>query len=140
MMDFLFPVGQLSLFCVGLALAMHIFYAAELLGKAPHYLKALLMPVTVASGVMMMWAGVWGNFVIGGVAAMIGCAGSTGIMLSAWASGAYISRTFQQMADLKAMNQRQIYDLYAATDGLVTESGFKELVAQEARRKKCIES
>lgn len=130
-----FFIGQVVAFVVGATLAMHVFYAAELMQRAPHYVKAVLMPLAVSSGVTLMWAAVWGNFVVGGIAAL-GCAFSAvAIMMAAWGNGNYLSRTFQQAHDLRAMTNKQIYDLMAATDGLVTESGFVELLAQEARRK-----
>jgi hypothetical protein len=128
------------LLVVGLWVAGHHFCASNALKRAPVFVKLLLMPATVASGVGMAWAAVFygsGMAVLFAVPAVV-CMSITEALV--WRAGAYISAAFERQAEVKARERREFNRIMNQTTGpaydlsdLVTPSG-EEVVQDMARR------
>lgn len=137
------PALRVILFLTGAWVAGHYLCAGNALRKAPHYVKAILMPITVMSGVGMSWAA-WfhgsGVAVLFSVPAVI-CMSCAEALV--WRAGAYISDAFDLQARVQEATERGVqlslnmarHSVKYVTDGIVTESGAQELQASEQRAK-----
>jgi hypothetical protein len=137
------PVLRVTLFLTGAWVAGHYLCAGNFLKKAPHYIKALLMPCTVVSGVGMSWAA-WhhgsGVAMLFSVPAVICMSISEA---SVWRAGAYISAAFDLQENIKEASARSLRmslrlakdGVSYVTEGIVTDSGLQELQAAEQRAK-----
>lgn len=102
------------MFFAGLGVSAHHLAAAAALKRAPHIVKGLSMPLTVASGVGMVVMAVVGN-----VPAALQCAlgmvigmGITEIMV--WRAGAFISHELDRQAEIHERARRQVDQLKSA--------------------------
>lgn len=137
------PILRVILFLTGAWVAGHYLCAGNALRKAPHYVKAILMPITVMSGVGMSWAA-WfhgsGVAVLFSVPAVI-CMSCAEALV--WRAGAYISDAFDLQARVREATERGVqlslnmarHSVDYVTEGIVTHSGAKELQASEKRAK-----
>jgi hypothetical protein len=140
MPDFNLPDVALRalMLAVGLWVAGHHFCASNALRRAPLFVKMLLMPATVASGVGMAWASVFygsGMAVLFAVPAVV-CMSVTEAMV--WRAGAYISAAFERQAEMRqrereGFNRMMHYTTAPAYDlsDLVTQNGMQELEQKE---------
>jgi len=129
---------RIVLLSAGLWVAGHHFCASNALKRAPVFVKLLLMPATVASGVGMAWASVFygsGMAVLFAVPAVV-CMSITEAMV--WRAGAYISAAFERQAEVKSRERREFNRIMSRTTGpaydlsdLVTPSGLQELEQKE---------
>lgn len=137
------PMLRLVLFLTGVWVAGHYLAAGNFLKRAPHFVKALLMPCTVASGVGMCWAAALhgsGVAVLFAVPAVV-CMSCMEALV--WRAGAYISAAFDTQAKIMdsakrslRMALREAHDsVDYATEGILTDGGLQELRAAEERVK-----
>lgn len=95
------------MFLAGLGIAAHHLAAAAALKRAPHLLKGVSMPLTVASGVGMAVMSASGN--VNGALycslAMVVGMGVTEIVV--WRAGAYISTELERQARIHEMARIQ---------------------------------
>lgn len=137
------PALRVVLFLTGAWVAGHYLCAGNALRKAPHYVKAILMPITVMSGVGMSWAA-WfhgsGVAVLFSVPAVI-CMSCAEALV--WRAGAYISDAFDLQARVQEAAERGVqlslsmarHSVEYVTEGIVTPSGAQEIKASEQRAK-----
>lgn len=137
------PALRVVLFLTGAWVAGHYLCAGNFLKKAPHYIKALLMPCTVVSGVGMSWAA-WHHG--SGVAVLFSVPAVVCMSLAeaaVWRAGAYISAAFDLQESIKEASAKSLrmslrmaqHGVDYVTDGIVTDSGLQELQAAEQRAK-----
>lgn len=98
----------------GLGVSVHHLAAAAALRRAPHIVKGVAMPLTVASGVGMVVLAAMGN-----VPAALHCAlgmvvgmGITEVMV--WRAGAYISAELDRQAAVQADARAKVNHIKAA--------------------------
>lgn len=101
------PALRVWLVVTGLLVAGHYHAMAAATGRAPFFIKFMLLPLLTASGVGMVWAGGMGQLAMGALFA-IGAAGlMVGVNLAVWASGAYVSAQFERAAAMKDQIARE---------------------------------
>lgn len=137
------PALRVILFLTGAWVAGHYLCAGNALRKASHYVKAIMIPTTVVSGVGMCW-GAW--FHGSGVAVLY--AVPVAICLSiidalVFRAGSYISDAFDLQARVQEATERGVrlsvnmakHSVEYVTEGIVTPSGAQEIQASEQRAK-----
>lgn len=129
-------------FGVGVWTAGHYFLGANALEKAPHWVKLILFPSLVMSGIGLCFAAVvYGSGMVFLLAAPLV------LVLSikdycVWRAGAYMSTALDRQARMKE-RMRQAYNLYRsdltapveAVSDFLTPSGFDEIKKSEERAK-----
>lgn len=117
----------------GLWIAGHHHCMANYVTKAPHYVKALLLPAITASGVGMAICAVMGNVWVGAVFGTMSAVLMSIVSFTVWRSGLYVSRQLARAYDVRRRHKAIINDIVArGTDmaDILTVDG-----EEEARRK-----
>jgi hypothetical protein len=102
------------MFFAGVGVSAHHIAAATALKRAPHIVKGVSMPLTVASGVGMVVMAITGDTATGLRCAlgMVVGMGITEVMV--WRAGAYISAELDRQAEVHEMSRRKVNHLKAA--------------------------
>ena len=117
----------------GLWIAGHHHCVANYITKAPHFIKALMLPAVTASGVGMAVCGAVGNVYVGAVFGTSAAVAMSIVSFSVWRSGLYVSRQLARAYDVRRRHKAIINDIVArGTDmaDILTMEG-----EEEARRK-----
>lgn len=88
----------------GLWIAGHHHCVANYITKAPHFIKALMLPAVTASGVGMAVCGLMGNLYVGALFGTLAAVTMSIVSFSVWRSGVYISN---QLARAYEVRRRQ---------------------------------
>lgn len=96
------------MFFAGVGVSAHHIAAAAALKRAPHMVKGFSMPITVASGVGMIFMAVTGDTQAGLKCALGMVVGMGVTELMVWRAGAYISDRLDQQAEIHEMARRQV--------------------------------
>lgn len=91
----------------GLLVAGHYHCMANFIGRAPHAVRALVLPSISGAGIGMAFCGAVGATLQG---ALFGAA-AAGLMavinLAAWGAGAYVSAQLERAAEMRAQIRRE---------------------------------
>lgn len=118
----------------GLASAGFFHCSANFLTRAPHSVKALVLPVITGCGVGMAFFGFSGDVVAGALVAVIQVVAVLTLWFVALEAGAHISKVFAKQAAIRRMDRMQynrmmhgITDPAYELSDIVTPSGLAEL-------------
>lgn len=121
----------------GLWIAGHHHCVANYITKAPHFIKALMLPAVTASGVGMAICGVMGNLYIGAVFGTVAAVTMSIVSFAVWRSGVYVSK---QLARAYEVRRRQnAFFLQWVSQGaelgdILTDEGQQELKRKRVTR------
>ena len=114
----------------GLWIAGHHHCVANYITKAPHFIKALMLPMVTASGVGMAICGVMGNVYIGAVFGTVAAVTMSIVSFSVWRSGVYVSKQFARAYEVRRRQNaffRQWVSEGAELGDILTDEGQQEI-------------
>lgn len=92
---------------VGIGAAIHYFLMSNFITAAPHWLRAIALPVSVGFAVGMVISGLWGDFMSGLLCTLATSAAMVLVQLEAWREGAHVSEQLAKAAKFR-QNQKAI--------------------------------
>lgn len=140
--------ARLLMLVAGLGIAAHYHLMANFITRAPHFVRAVLLPVATAGGVGMIACAATGNLIGGLVATEIAVSAVILVNLAAWDAGMHASAAFEaaaKAADEHMHRTRQMVRVIAdSADGvgkgldlldlpIVTPNGWLEVDASDQR-------
>jgi hypothetical protein len=90
-----------GLFVVGLGVLIHYQLISNFITAAPHWIKALALPLCTGGGIGMIWCAFNGETVAGLGFALWSCAAVMAVQLEAWREGVHVSEQFAKAAHFK---------------------------------------
>lgn len=124
-------VARLLMLAAGFGIAAHYHLMANFITRAPHFVRAFLLPVATAGGVGMIACAVTGNLLGGLLASEIAVSAVILVNLAAWDAGMHASAAFEaaaRAADKHMGRTRQMVRAMASdADGVGNGLDFREL-------------
>lgn len=114
----------------GLWIAGHHHCVANYITKAPHIVKALMLPAVTASGVGMAICGVMGNLYIGAVFGTVAAVSMSIVSFAVWRSGMYVSKQLARAYEVRRRQNaffRQWVSQGAELGDILTDEGQQEI-------------
>lgn len=97
---------RLFLFVTGVLIAGHYLLMANFMQRAPHFVKAVALPVLTASGVGMVACAFSGALSMGLIFGSLAAGFMVAVNVAAWSAGAYVSEQFDRAAEVRAQIRR----------------------------------
>lgn len=114
----------------GLWIAGHHHCVANYITKAPHFIKALMLPAVTASGVGMAVCGAMGNLYVGALFGTLAAVTMSIVSYVVWRSGMYVSKQLARAYDVRRMQNayfRQWVSQGAELGDILTDEGHQEI-------------
>lgn len=86
----------------GLAVTLHYMWMANYITRAPHYVRALLLPMTTGAGVGLIVASISGDTHWAAIFSTAACGSMAALQVAAWAAGAHVSKEFERLHQARA--------------------------------------
>lgn len=121
----------------GLWIAGHHHCVANYITKAPHFIKALMLPAVTASGVGMAVCGAMGNVYIGAVFGTVAAVTMSIVSFAVWRSGVYVSKQLARAYEVRRRQNaffRQWVLQGTELGDILTDEGQQELKRKRVTR------
>jgi hypothetical protein len=99
-----------GLFLVGLGVVIHYQLISNFITAAPHWIKALALPLCTGGGIGMIYCAFNGAVLPGLGFALWSCAAVMAVQLEAWREGVHVSEQFAKAAQFKRNKAAMIRD------------------------------
>ena len=141
-------LARLLMLGAGFGVAAHYHLMSNFITRAPHVVRAVLLPVATAGGVGMIACATTGNMLGGLLSSGVAVSAVILVNLAAWGAGMHASQAFEaaaQAADQHVGRTRQIVrNIADRADGvgrgvdmldlpIVTPNGWREVDASDQR-------
>jgi cytochrome c oxidase assembly factor CtaG len=99
-----------GLFVVGLGVVVHYQLISNFITAAPHWIKAVALPLCTGGGIGMIACALSGAVLVGLGFALWSCAAVMAVQLEAWREGVHVSEQFAKAAQFKRNKAAMIRD------------------------------
>lgn len=131
----------------GIGVFVHYFLMANFMQRAPHLVRAVLLPLSTFGGVGMFICGLTGNMLGGLLSSGLAVSAVIAVNLAAWSVGSHVSSAFEERARTDAEKTNVIlHNITAHADGIgldvppellelpvITPAGWREIDASDER-------